>query len=111
MDFICTRTSGFEVQPHINATTKKFPRYEIRTCKSFQEFDNKFGGREGTWLSKGTNHALCKDGIIRETGTAELFILTINTVEELLEYVKDELLILKFTPQGYAIEIYDDYRE
>ena len=39
---------------------------EKRSFNSFEEFDAKHGKREGTWLSKGTNHKITKNFIERE---------------------------------------------
>lgn len=82
-----------------------------------EEFDAKFGKREGRWLENGTNHRINEDGYItRDDGLKETWGIEINSLEELMAFKKEvgEDIVIstsyidKTTP---VLEIYDDYRE
>lgn len=117
MEFLLTSTSG-EVEKQIpNTRIKKYTKREVRTCSTFEEFDKRFSGIEGAWLSKGVNHKTSKGRIQREfPNGAEGHFIEINSIEELLEFqrkVRSELIIASATNNESipAIEIYNSYRE
>ena len=95
----------------------KLTMVETRSFRTPEEFDNKFGDREGKWLNRGTNHRVNARGYItRDIGFADAWGIEINSIEELIDFqeaVGEELvlgtsMIDNKTPY---IEIYDDYRE
>ena len=66
---------------------KSYDWIEVRTFKSFEEFDSTFGSSEGTWLSKGSNHRINEEGFIERTfkNEAKGWFVEINSIEELME--------------------------
>lgn len=87
-----------------------------RTCKTFEEYDERFGRVEGTWLSIGTNHRLIANGIARDEDPQECFFVELNSLEDLVAFQgKYGALVIQNrgdNAEGYLeIEIYDDYRE
>ena len=117
MEFLLTSTLGDTEKQIPNTTIKKYTKREVRTCSTFEEFDKRFSGREGAWLSKGVNHKASKGRIKREfPNGAEGHFIEINSIEELLEFqreVRSDLIITSATDNESipAIEIYNGYRE
>ena len=117
MEFLLTATSGPVDRYTDKATLKKYTKVEVRTVKTFSEFDDRFGKLEGTWLSKGINHKEVNGCIQREFPLgAEGYFIEINTLEELenLRLECGEELVLTTSPDYQdipCIEIYNDYRE
>lgn len=119
MKFLIDKTSSWdrEEAPHPAAFQGPLPslRTEVRTCRTIEEFDSRFGDREGTWTSKGQNHRTCPDGICREVpqvGTA--WYVEIETLADLLDFAgsNGDLVISNNPRVGCPeLEIYDDYRE
>lgn len=89
---------------------------DIRNFRGFDEFD-KFTGKKNSWLSKGVNHCINKDGNIQREfpNKNKGWFLEINSLEELMEFKSkyDEIIIREDykNPMINVIEIYDDYRE
>ena len=119
MKFIITRTSEWgDSSPCAEAKKEQVVRIETRTFHSSEEFDKKFAGREGCWLSVGTNHRIGRDGYIcRDREMMNVWTVEINSIEELIALsrkygniiIADHYLNVN---DGYpALEIYDDYRE
>lgn len=112
------RTSQWnDEKPFKDCIPIKLTCVETRTLRTPEEFDNKFGDREGKWLSRGTNHRVDASGYItRDRGFEDAWGIEINSIEELIDFkeaVGEELvlgtsMIDHNTP---CIEIYDDYRE
>jgi hypothetical protein len=95
-------------KPSDEAFLKKVPNWHERTCKSFEEFDKRFGAREGSWLSKGTNHAVTKDGIIRQEGVKDAWVVRISNLKQLQNFITK---YGRCVIDGDSILIYDDYIE
>lgn len=119
MIFEVTRTSSWseENPPCDGCIPIKIRRVETRTLGSAEEFDARFGKREGEWFSVGTNHRFNNQGYItRDREEVDTWGMEINTLEELIEFknrVGEELVIGTSynNPEFPMIEIYDDYRE
>ena len=90
---------------------------ETRTLHTPEEFDNKFGDREGEWLKHGTNHRVDARGYItRDRELVDEWGIEINSLEELMDFqeaVREELILRTswIDNKTPCIEIYDDYRE
>ena len=119
MKFIIKRTSQFsndETPPCPEAHLGECTYAHRRTCKTFNEFDERYAYREGVWLSKGTNHRLYSDGIVRDEGKITRWLIDFNNMSDLLEFASkyDPIIISKsidVSEEYFEIEIYDDYRE
>jgi len=116
MKFTIRRTSLCgEDKPCKEATPYEVTRIETRTLSTPEEFDKKFGEREGKWLEYGTNHRKIGGCIARDNGTMECWAIEINSLEDLLSlYRKYGELVIQtnmWDKQTPEIEIYDDYRE
>lgn len=118
MIFQVVRTSQCnDEKPFKDCIPIKLTSVETRTLRTPEEFDNKFGDREGKWLNRGTNHRVDASGYItRDRGFKDAWGIEINSIEELIDFqesVGEELvlgtsMIDNNTP---CIEIYDDFRE
>lgn len=118
MIFQVVRTSQWnDEKPFKDCIPIKLICVETRTFRTPEEFDNKFGDREGKWLNRGTNHRVDASGYItRDRGFEDAWGIEINSIEELIDFqeaVGEELvlgtsMIDNNTP---CIEIYDDFRE
>ena len=119
MKYRIKRTSIYDDEkPCEEAIIGKYTRIDERSCKSFEEFDNSFGGfAGGNWLSQGINHCINKRGNIQREfkDSEEGWFIDINTLEELQKLVEKygDLIIGQCWQDHniYEIEIYDDYRE
>ena len=118
MIFQVTRTSNWDdKKPWDNCIPIQLVRVETRTLRTPEEFDNKFGDREGKWLSRGTNHRVDARGYItRDMGFTDVWGVEINSLEELMKFQEaiGEELVLRTSwidNKTPCIEIYDDYRE
>ena len=119
MIFEITRTSSWEHEnpPCDGCIPIKIRRVETRTLGSAEEFDKRFGAREGKWFSVGTNHRFNNKGYItRDREEIDSWGIEINTLEELMEFknrIGEELVLGSswHSPEVPMIEIYDDYRE
>ena len=91
MEFKISRSGDFnDKKPVDKAYRKSFLKVDVRTTDSFEEFDAKFGKREGTWLSKGVNHRIDKDGNIARdfpNGATGWFI-KVDTLDELVKMIE-----------------------
>ena len=119
MKFKVSKTSIWddEISPCEDVTKKRYTRFEIRTLGNYEEFDKRFGAREGNWLSKGINHCINNKGYVQReilNGSVGWF-LEISTLDELLKFKsKYGQIIIKEcwdNPNIIELEIYDDYRE
>ncbi len=116
MKFLITRTSDWgDEKPCEGVVKKRYDDIEIRTLKSVEAFDKKFGSREGGWLSKGENHTINKDGYIQRThkNKQEGWFIEIKSLEDLMKF-KDAMgceIIVSKKSLINKIEIYDGYRE
>ena len=119
MKFKVSRSSeyGESKSPCEGAYQENFTYVQIRTLGSYQEFDDKFGSREGNWLSKGINHCINEMGYVQREfplGAIGWFI-EINSLEELMKFqkVQGDIIIKKCWENSSIkeIEIYDGYRE
>ena len=121
MEFLVSKTrsdydDNFNVlQPHKDAYRKKYDRIEVRTLYNEEDFDKKFGEREGLWRSKGVDHTKNKDGYIqrRHILDCEDWFMKIADMDSLLKFVNDngDIVLKESDGDHYSIEIYDDYRE
>ena len=117
MIFQAIRTSAWEEKPWDNCIPIQLTRVETRTLHTPEEFDMRFGKREGKWLEKGTNHRINARGYItRDMELVDGWGIEINSLEELMgfqEAVGEELILRTswIDNKTPCIEIYDDYRE
>ena len=118
MIFQVVRTSNRDdKKPFKDCIPIKLTRVETRTLRTPEEFDNKFGDREGKWLNRGTNHRVDARGYItRDRGFQDAWGIEINSIEELIDFQEavGEGLVLNTSwidNKTPCIEIYDDYRE
>ena len=118
MIFQVTRTSQWnDKKPFEDCIPIKLTRVETRTLRTPEEFDMKFGKREGKWIEKGTNHRVDARGYItRDMGFEDAWGIEIGSLEGLMDFAKTvgEELILRISwidNKTPCIEIYDDYRE
>lgn len=118
MIFQVVRTSQRnDEKPFKDCIPIKLTRVETRTLHTPEEFDMKFGMREGKWIEKGTNHRVDARGYItRDRELVDEWGIEINSLEELMafqEVVGTELVLSTswIDNKTPCIEIYDDYRE
>lgn len=118
MIFQVTRTSNWgDEKPFKDCIPIKLTRVETRTLRTPEEFDMKFGMREGKWIEKGTNHRVDARGYItRDRELVDEWGIEINSLEELMKFqetVGEELVLRNswIDNKTPCIEIYDDYRE
>ena len=118
MIFQVVRTSQWDDEkPFKDCIPIKLTMVETRTLSTPEEFDKKFGDREGKWLNRGTNHRVDARGYIaRDMGFKDSWGIEINSLEELIDFqeaVGAELVfgISMIDNKTPCIEIYDDYRE
>ena len=119
MKFIIERTSGRgNSSPCVEAKEEQVVRTETRTLHSPEEFDKKFAGREGSWLSVGTNHRIDRNGYIcRDREKMDVWTIEIDSIDELIALSRKygEIIIrdhyLDINDMYPTLEIYDDYRE
>ena len=101
--------------PHKDAFISKLPNYctHVRTCPSFEDFDRRFAEREGTWLSKGTNHRIEHNCVVREEPqTGNAWYIKIGSMKALEDFIKENgECVLGYENGEMTIEIYDTYRE
>jgi hypothetical protein len=117
MKFILHKTSERygSVKPCEEAIKIKVPYWHIRTC-SEEEYDRRFSKIEkGLWRSYGSEHEITADGyIIRKEDDSEVWGISINSLNELVDFVKKYGDIVLSFPEEHRtmeIEIYDTYRE
>lgn len=118
MIFQVTRTSKWsEEKPFDICIPIKLTNVQTRTFRTPEEFDNKFGDREGKWLSRGTNHRVDARGYItRDMEFKDVWGVEINSLEELINFKNSvgENLVIETSwidNKTPCIEIYDTYRE
>lgn len=118
MIFQVVRTSQWnDEKPFKDCIPIKLTRVETRSFRTPEEFDNKFGDREGKWLNRGINHRVNERGYItRDMVFEDVWGIEINSIEELIdlqEAVGEELILRTsmIDNKTPCIEIYDDYRE
>lgn len=117
MKFIISRASQWrDDAPCEEAKRDSIIRVETRTLCTPEEFDAKFAHKEGKWLSVGTNHRVDEKGwITRDNGMMDVWVIEINTLDELIEFCDkyDDIIINSyFRNKAYKrILIYDDYIE
>ena len=118
MIFQVIRTSNWgNEKPFEDCIPIKLARVETRTLHTPEEFDMKFGDREGKWLNRGTNHRVDARGYItRDMGFEDAWGIEIGSLEELIDFqeaVGEELVLRPswIDNKTPCIEIYDDYRE
>ena len=117
MIFQVVRTSDSDKKPWDNCIPIRLVRVETRTLRTPEEFDMKFGMKEGKWIEKGTNHRVDARGYItRDRELVDEWGIEINSLEELMKFQEavGEALVLRTSyidNKTPCIEIYDDYRE
>lgn len=89
MKFMVSRISLWdEEKPCENVVSETYNVIEVKTLKSFNEFDVKFGETEGKWLSKGVNHCINKKGYIQREfpNNRNGWFIELNSLDELLNF-------------------------
>ena len=116
MRFKISRVSEWrsDVVPCVEAKLEDCVMLDIRTLKSPEEYDSRFGN-SGTWLSKGRNHCINKDGFIQREFDSKDWFIYIDTLEELIKFKHkygDIIIRNSYSnPREKEIVIYDDYIE
>ena len=113
--FIVRRASSLvgSLPPIENCTREEVTYISVRTLHSFEEFDKKFGRREGRWIDTGWGHCVNKRGYIQRYERRECWVVEVESLQELLFMVEDYGDIIV----GYSeyvlpvLTIYDDYME
>lgn len=113
MEFMITRTSTWsEYRPCDEAYEKDYMRKDVRTFKSFEEYDNKF---TDNFLDSGSNHRINEYGYIEREFEDKAWFIEIDNLRDLLNLKNkygDVILCESWESDDYMmIEIYDDYRE
>lgn len=112
MEFIISRTSVWDGQPHKRAHKRTLTHLDRRTWNTLEEAGADKWGRE--FLASGKNHRAEDGGVVRDIPCEE-WVIEIDGIDGLLQLFREEgQLILqesdcKEIPLG--LEIYDDYRE
>ena len=112
-EFVCTRTSLFddEKPPHPSARIVSYERVDLRTIDD--PMKSPYIG--AAWYESGRNHRV-ENGMIARDFDDERWVIEIDTMEELLEFVGESgEVVLSVNDHGLTpcmeIEIYDSYRE
>lgn len=72
-----------EIAPVEGATQQTVPNWDTRIC-SETEWNRRFESRYGNWRSHGTNHEALPNGQIRrQCGTCKIWVIELNSMEEL----------------------------
>lgn len=117
MEFIILRTSTWDKEaPCEGVRRKTIDQVEVRTLPDAEEFDKKFGPREGSWMSKGVAHGVTDRGYIKRTlpNKLKVWVMDFEDLGELMEFVSThgDVVVSKCPDHGTAsLEIYDNYRE
>lgn len=117
MKFQIQRTGVYDAEPHPKAHREDVLRVDVRTCKTFEEYDQKHGKLGNMWLDEGSNHRQTDDGCIARDFPGKAWTIEINTLEDLLAFSKECGNDLVLSPTHWlakgmpCIEIYDGYRE
>lgn len=110
MKFIIKRISAYKEKPCDRAVKAERFVTEKRSCTE-EYFDKEFSEWQGKWRSKGKNHTVDEKGWIQREIEEECFIIELNTLEELVDFVKeiDEEVIIWTDRNGLCfLEINDD---
>lgn len=117
MKFRVSRTSDSERQPCDEAVAEMIPKWDTRSFRSEQEYDDRFAGsNQGSWRSKGTDHHITERGeISRRLSDQRAWMIEIDSLDALAEFAKKHDRIVVETDWKQAdmllIEIYDNSRE
>lgn len=114
MKFIIERTSIWDnyVQPIETAYLSTVNYYNVRTLRSFEAFDKKFGSSEGNFTDKGYDHKINEEGYIQRTEKRQRWCIDIDDLEQLAELVKNNRIVIENRDyETPVIEIYDEHRE
>lgn len=120
MKYLITRTYrtsvyGERYKPCEEAFKDSYTYVDYRTCKTFEEFDDRLPQGGDKWESKGTNHRLVSIGIARDMGSEEGWFIELNDLSSLHDFIKKygELVIgpSYLNNDIMSIEIYNGYRE
>jgi hypothetical protein len=112
MKFIITRTSvWYNENPRCEGATKEtVTKTSIGSWKTLA--DAKKDNGKGWFFKEGTFNHREIEGQVAHDYHSECWVLEVNTVEQLIDLVKEYgNLILKYRDSIPEIEIYDDYRE
>lgn len=96
--------------PCEGVTIGEYVDYDIRTCKSIDEFNAHV---KEDWLSRGENHGHTEEGLIKREFRRKCWVLEIANIAELLEFSKKHGTLVVEVGGGDTpcLEIYDSYRE
>lgn len=112
MKYVVIRTSDWYGKPCDEAFEGTVTNVDIRSVDDPSKL-NHISREE--WYSKGSNHRLINGNIARDMGLRTVWMIEINTLEELNDFYSKygTLVIGKSCIDYYSleIEIYDDYRE
>lgn len=116
MKFAIFRTGGFSYhkKPCKEARKEAFVRVDERTVDDPRKIPV-YIDSDGGWYNDGRNHRV-ENGHIKRDFDDEHFVIEINSLDELMEFVKKYGRIV-VNPKAWTddtlpqIEIYDDYRE
>ncbi|HGN5216759.1 TPA: hypothetical protein ACKTCD_001036 [Streptococcus pyogenes] len=112
MKFICKRTSDYDERPCEEAVKESITFVDHRNVRTFEDLKRACGE---DFLARGTNHKETSTGIQRDLGPRDVYMIEVNTLEELLEFrEKYKRIVIKpyYDNHDYLlIEIYDTWRE
>lgn len=115
MEFKVSRASSFyDEQPIDEAYDKEYTTIDIRTCRTFEEFDKKLARTEGKFTSRGEKHKEVDGYIQREFPKGGMgWFIKIDSIDDILK-LQDKygkIIIRKCWDNKniYELEIYDHY--
>lgn len=114
MKFVIRRASTWsDTKPVDNCNRENVVYKHERTCNSFEEYDEKFADREGSWISIGWGHCINEEGYIQRYEYRECWVIEFKTLEELYDFIKKHgaIIIEQYLYTIPTITIYDDYVE
>lgn len=115
MRFRVTRTSnyGSEADPPCqNVRRERYFRADRYTYMKEEDYDRQQVAAK-KWRASGKNHREDKEGGIVRDMEHEGWFMSINSLDELMAFIKENGEVILFMPDEYdvvTIEIYDDFR-
>jgi len=102
--------------PHPDAKQELLENWDLRTCKTPEEFNKRLADLGGPWNQHGTGHTTWSGGIKRRMADTPLWTIEIK---DLIAFTKANGRIVLSPPNTdrygpnalFHIEIYNDYRE
>jgi len=109
MEFLCTRTSEWYEKPCEEAYEKEFFRVDVRYATKPEDIPC-YKNNPSKWYEEGENHRVEGGKIKRDLKNRGWFI-AVESLEELVTFIKKHGRVIVSVEDNSTIEIYDDYRE